>query len=308
MRFELTILGCNSAIPAYDRNPTAQVLNIQENLFLIDCGEGTQIQMSKFHIKRGKINQIFISHLHGDHVLGLVGLLNSYALGGRTTPIDLFGPKDLEEFVTTSMRLMQNHSTFPLHFHEVDTEHNQLVFENNLITVHSIPLKHRIPTTGYLFKEKAYPLNIRPEKITEHQIHYSHIKAIKAGADYNDNGRIIPNAELTLPAMPTRSYAYCSDTMYKEDIIPIIKGVDLLYHETTFLHEELELAIRTQHSTARQAAQIAQQAKVGKLITGHYSSRYEDLEVVRVEASQVFSNTVIGKEGEVYSVAFKQKN
>jgi len=306
MRFELTILGCNSAIPANDRHPTSQVLNVQDHLYLIDCGEGTQIQMNKYHIKRGKINQIFISHLHGDHVLGLVGLLNSYALGGRTDQMDLFGPKDLEEFIMTQMRLMGGHSTYPMVFHVVDTEVSQLVYENKMLTVHSIPLQHRIPTTGYVFKEKMHPLPMNADKIAEYNIHYSHIAAIKQGADYDHNGVLIPNSELTLPPLPQRAYAYCSDTAYSEAIIPIIKGVDMLYHETTFLHENLENALRTGHTTALQAAQIAQKAQVGQLITGHYSSRYTDLEVVKLEAQSLFKNTILGEEGEVYSVPFKR--
>ena len=306
MRFELTILGCNSALPANNRFPTSQVLNIQEEYFLIDCGEGTQIQMNKYHIKRSKINHIFISHLHGDHMLGLPGLLNSFSLKGRTKTLKIFSPKGLEEIIEVQMRFAHAHFSYPIEFHVVDPTIHQLIFENHFVSVYSVPLNHRIPTSGYLFKEKQHQKRIKPEKIQELNIPYQEINGIKNGADWiNKEGEVFENDNLTFPAAKARSYAYCSDTVYKEDICPMIENVDMLYHETTFCHDQLERAVFTKHTTALQAATIAQKSKAKLLITGHYSSRYVDLSPILNEAQSVFSNTVLGEEGKLYAVPFE---
>jgi ribonuclease Z len=305
MRFEVTILGSNSAIPANGRFPTSQVLNVSEQLYLIDCGEGTQWRLQEYNIKKRKINEIFISHLHGDHIFGLIGLLTSLSLARRTDPITIFSPKGMEEIIQVQLMHTGGTLSFPLSFFELDTTRHQLIFEDNLIKVFTIPLKHRIPTCGFLFKEKTRPLNINPAKIVEFEIPVEKIRAIKNGADFElANGELIPNAELTYLPRQSRSFAFCSDTVYDESIILFIKGVDLLYHEATFLHDLKHLAEETMHSTAKQAAVIAQKANVGKLIIGHYSSRYKDLVPLLDEARKIFLNTVLGIEGETVSVDY----
>ncbi|GJM36371.1 MAG: ribonuclease Z [Saprospiraceae bacterium] len=306
MNFEVTLLGINSALPAYGRHPSAQVLQIQEQYYLIDCGEGTQMRMNDFDIRRGKIRQIFISHLHGDHIYGLIGLLTSYALMGRTDSLDIFSPEGLQEIIEVQLRHGGGGFPFPIKFHKLDTEVHQLIFSDKRVEVFSIPLIHRIPTCGFLFKEKQRPRNIIPEQIEKFNIPFSLIPGIKDGKDLAlPNGAIVPNAELTLPPLEPRAYAYCSDTRYTETILPYINGVDLLYHESTFLHEAEERAKETMHTTALQAGTIAQKANVGLLILGHFSSRYPDLEVLRKEAATVFDRVVIGVEGQTYKAPFK---
>jgi ribonuclease Z len=308
MRFDVTILGSNSAIPAYGRFPTAQVLNVSEQLYLIDSGEGVQWRLQECNIKRGKINQIFISHLHGDHIFGLIGLLNSFSLSKREEPIIIFSPKGLEEIIQVQLKNARASLSFPLSFHDLETSKNQLIFEDNLVEVSTIPLQHRIPTCGFLFKEKPRPLNINPAKIEEFEIPFEKIREIKGGKDYRLlNGKVIPNEELTFPPVNPRSYAFCSDTVYSESIIPIIQNVDLLYHEATFLHEMKDLAAETMHSTAKEAALIAKKAKADQLIIGHYSSRYKDLTPLLDEAQEVFPNTILGTDGKTISVPFKKQ-
>lgn len=302
MKFALTILGVNAATPAFGRFPTSQVLQVQNHFFLLDCGEGTQMRMGDFDVPRHKIQQIFISHLHGDHVFGLPGLLFSFDLNGRQTPLEIYSPLGLEAMVAAQLRPGGSLS-FPIYFHEVDTNAPSLVFENSAVTVRSIPLKHGIPTVGYVFQEKPRPLNIRPEKIKEYQLTIPQIKAAKAGEDVvQENGKSLENQLLTLPPAPLRSYAFLTDTLYEEAVLPHIKGVSMLYHDTTFCDDHLGHAAITMHSTARQAAELAQKAGVGQLICGHYSSRYRDLEVFLDEAKPIFPNTVLGLEGMTYKI------
>ena len=302
MKFELTILGVSAATPAHGRFPTAQVLLVRNHFFLIDCGEGTQMRMSAFDIPRHKIRHIFISHLHGDHIFGLPGLLYSLALNDRHHSLDIFSPAGLKEMIAPLLA-PANMMGFPIHFHEVDTNASSLVFENEDVSVQSVPLKHRIPAIGYVFREKSLPRNIRPEKINEYALSVPQIKAAKAGEDLHlDDGRLIPNKELTRPPASLPSFAYLSDTMYHEPVLPYIKGIDLLYHETSFLHDLLEYAELTMHTTARQAGLIAQKAGVKTLITGHYSSRYEDARVILEEARSIFPGAVLGEEGKKYEV------
>ncbi|MEL6924681.1 MAG: ribonuclease Z [Bacteroidota bacterium] len=303
MQFNLTILGCNAALPANGRHPSAHALNIHEHCFLIDCGEGTQMRMNSFGIRKSRIHHIFISHLHGDHIFGLIGLLTSMSLGGRESSLEIFSPPGLRQIIQIQLDLGAGHLTYPLHFREINPEAHQLIFENKELEVYSLPLLHRVPTAGYLFREKRAPLNIRPEKISEHNIPFTAIPDIKAGADYHTpSGKCISNEELTLPPRLTRSFAYCSDTAYHEGLVPLIKGVDLLYHEATFANDKKEHAPITMHSTAQQAASIASQAAVGQLILGHYSSRYKDVNVLLNEAKAVFENTVLGEEGRCYEL------
>ncbi|MEM9917194.1 MAG: ribonuclease Z [Bacteroidota bacterium] len=303
MDFELTILGCNSAIPAHGRHPSAQLLRLRNQHYLIDCGEGTQMRMADHKVRKSRINQIFISHLHGDHVFGLIGLLTSYSLAGRRQPMDLFGPEGLQELIETTAKLSYCIFTYPIQYHLVDTNKQARIFEDKLVEVFSLPLKHRIPTTGFLFREKERPLNLRPGIVDQLEIPFQEIPAIKAGSDWEaPNGQRYSNTDLTLPPTPLRSYAYCSDTMYIEDLRPLIQGVNLLYHEATFLHEKAENAKLTMHSTALQAAQMAHKAQVGQLILGHYSSRYVTPAPLVKEAKTVFQETLPAQEGRVYPI------
>ena len=305
MNFSVTVLGSNSAIPANGRFPSAQVVNIQEQLFLIDCGEGTQIRMSDFKIKRSKINQIFISHLHGDHIFGLPGLLNSFALNGRKEPLEIFSPKGLERLTDLIFETTGAHQSFDIIFHEVDTELHKLIFQNEIVKVYSIPLQHRIPTTGFLFKEKLFPKNIIPEKIIEYDIPFSKINEIKRGADFTpDEGFVIPNAELVFESKSPRSFAYCSDTSYFEKIIPFIKNVDLLYHEATYMEDKVEVSKERGHSTAMEAAKIARLSGAKQLMLGHFSNRYKNLNPLLEEAKEVFENSILAIEGEVIKIDF----
>jgi len=300
--FELTILGTSSAAPTRNRQPTAQVLNVNDRLYLIDCGEATQIQLKRYKIKFSKIDHIFISHLHGDHYLGLLGLISSMHLEGRTSDLHIYGPKGLDEIINIQLKYSQSQLKYAIHFNEVDTEINKVLLSNNQITVSSIPLKHRIPCAGYLFQESQKQRKIRKDKLEEYQIPINQINDIKDGADYiTESGEIIPNDELTLPPAPSRSLAYCSDTAYHEDIIPIIQGVDLLYHEATFMEDLSDRAHETNHSTTIEAGRIAHKAKVKKLIIGHFSARYADLEPLLEETKTVFENSYLAIEGETYN-------
>lgn len=306
MRFFLTLLGTGSAMPQPDRFTTAQVLNVQEQPYLIDCGEGTQMRMSACGVRRHKINQIFISHLHGDHFFGLPGLLTSYGLNDRKTPLDIFSPAGLEPMIRAlTLPPGAENFPFPLRFHTIDTTQHQLIFEDHLVRVYSIPLQHRVPTSGFLFQEKERPRNIIPEKIEQYAIPYEKIPAIKQGADLVlPSGEVIPNHALTLPPPAPRAYAFCSDTRYTEAIVPLIQGVDLLYHEATFLQQDRSNAIETMHSTAAEAATIARAAGAGQLVIGHYSSRYKNVGELVAEAQSIFPNTLGGEDGMIVEVPF----
>ncbi len=308
MTFELTFLGTNSALPAHGRFPTAQVLNVCDRHFLIDCGEGTQARMLEHQVKRHKINQIFISHLHGDHVFGLIGLLTSFNLLGRKQKLDIFAPPGIRELIEIQLKCSHTILTYELDIHITDPEQHYLLFENSSVEVYSIPLLHRIPTHGFLFKEKERPLNIISEKIQEYQLNVKQIKAAKLGSNIIlSDGTEIPNEELTKKPSPPRSYAYCSDTVHTETILPYIQGVDLLYHESTFLADDRERAKVTMHSTTLEAAAIALKAEAKLLMLGHYSSRHKDVSIFAKEAQSVFSNTVAAREGMRVEVAYDRE-
>ena len=295
MSLQLTILGFNSALPTAFTHPTAQLLNIAERHFLIDCGEGTQVQLRKAKAKFNRINNIFISHLHGDHVFGLIGLISTFQLLGRDTPLTIHGPKGIKEFITTQLRLTESNNSFEIIFNELHTKESVLVFEDEKVEVFSIPLNHRIYANGYLFREKPKSRKLNMDSIEEFsEIEVCDYQNLKNGKDFILNsGEIIPNKYLTFDAPKSLSYAFCSDTKYKPDIVPITKDVDLLYHESTFLHELKDLAIYTGHSTAKEAALIAKEANAKKLILGHFSNRYHDYKPLLLEAKEVFSNTVL---------------
>lgn len=297
--FELTILGCSSATPTSKRNPTAQLLNVAERFFLIDCGEGTQIQLRKFKLKFQRINHVFISHLHGDHYLGLMGLISSMHLLGRTNELHLYCPAELQEIIEIQFKHSQAFIKFPIVYHPHKYIDNDLIFEDERVEVSTIVLNHRIPCCGFIFSEKPHLANISKETIHLFQLTIEEIIAIKAGSDLTKrSGEVIKNAELIMPKKDTRSYAYCSDTCYDERVIELVKGVDLLYHEATFLQEMEARAKETFHTTAFQAGMVAKKAEVKQLMIGHYSARYKDLEPLLDEAKSVFENTILAIEGE----------
>ncbi len=298
---KLTILGCHSATPRWDAHPTAQVLEARGHLFLIDCGEGAQVQLRRYKVKFARIKHIFISHLHGDHFFGLVGLISTFRLLGRETELHIYGPKGIKEAIILQLKLGNSWTNYPLLFHELDDKEPQLLFEDNKISVTTIPLRHRVYTNGFLFREKIGERKLDIKATQAADVSMSYYSKIKQGFDVkNEAGDLIPNAQLTLDPEPSKSYAFCSDTAYEPNIIPQIKGVTTLYHESTFLTEHQELAVKTRHSTALEAAMIARDAKVGTLIVGHYSGRYNDLELFGKEANEVFDNVELAEDGKVF--------
>jgi len=291
---KLTILGCYAATPRTFTNPTSQVLEIRNRLFLIDCGEGTQVQLRKNKVKFSKINHVFISHLHGDHVYGLIGLVSTFMLLGRTADLHIYGPVGIKELVTMQLRLSNSWTTYGLYFHELESAESQLIYEDDKVSVRTIPLKHRIYTNGFLFIEKPAERKLNVEAVSKYKIDSIYYRKIKAGKDVKlDDGTVVPNIALTFDPDHPKSYAFCSDTVYDESIIPFIKDADILYHESTFLETETLLATKTMHSTARQAASIAKLANVGTLVLGHYSTRYESIEKFADEAKTVFPNVLL---------------
>lgn len=301
--FNINILGCGSALPTTRHLATSQVIDLRDKLYMIDCGEGTQVQMRKMRIRFSRLNHIFISHLHGDHCFGLPGLISTLGMLRRTGELVIHGPKDVETYLRPVMDLFCRGLEFDVRFNSIDPYKHALVMEDRSLSVYSIPLKHRIPTCGYLFAEKPKEAHIIREMTDFYQVPVRCMKDIKQGQDFvTPEGKIIPNARLTRPAAPPKRYAYCSDTAYSPSIIPIIEGVDLLYHEATFAECDAARAKETFHSTARQAAQIAKQAKVKQFMIGHYSARYEDLTELKQEAEAIFPGTILANEGLVLSL------
>lgn len=295
---KLTILGCYAATPRTLTNPTSQVLEIKNRLFLIDCGEGTQVQLRKNKIKFSKINHIFISHLHGDHLYGLIGTISTFSLLGRTTDLHIYGPKGIKELILLQLKLTESWTTYSLFFHELESKKSEVIFEDAKVIVKTIPLKHRVYTNGFLFQEKPGERKLNIEAVQHYNIHVAYYQKIKNGGDVKlDDGTIIENEKLSFDPIPSMSYAFCSDTVYNEDIIPIIENVDVLYHESTFLESEAPLALKTLHSTAKEAAQIALKANVKQLVLGHYSTRYDGIERFKQEAEFVFPNVLLGDDG-----------
>ena len=301
MSFDLTILGSSAALPTAKRFPTAHLLKAGERFFLIDCGEGTQIRLRQYGINPSRIHHILISHLHGDHVFGLFGLLSTLGMMGRKVPLHLYGPHALEEFMNSYSRFF-GPLPFELEF-RTPSENMDFIYESDKLTIKAIPLKHRIPAFGYLFKEKKKALNVRKEKIETLGLGIADVVKLKRGEDYvSKSGQVIPNSQLTLPPMHQRSYAYLSDTLFVPELAEQVKGVDLLFHEATFSESDKELAARTQHSTAAQAATLAKLAGVKKLLIGHFSSRYKEPLLLENEAREVFKNTKGVNDGDIYSI------
>lgn len=303
MKFEVTILGSSSATPIFNRNPTAQLLNANERFFLIDCGEGTQLQLLRYGIKAQRIDYIFISHLHGDHYLGLVGLLSSLHLNGRAKPIHIFGPPELKEIIDIQFKYSQTVLKYPINFYTTQAAYPEIIFENKDLTVETIILEHRIPCTGFKFSQKKRMRKINREKVEELNIPVEYIRLIKSGIDYTDkNGKVYSASELTFEPDEPKSYAYCSDTICNWCYLEQITGVDTLYHESTFLHDMAARAKETFHTTALEAGEVALRAGAKQLLLGHYSARYRILDPLLEEAKSVFPNSKLAIEGRTYEI------
>ncbi|MEY4964185.1 MAG: hypothetical protein RLZZ323_1504 [Bacteroidota bacterium] len=295
---QLTILGCYAATPRTITNPTSQLLEINNRMFLIDCGEGTQVQLRKNKIKFSKINQIFISHLHGDHFFGLIGLISTFSLLGRTTDLHVYGPKGIKEIILLQLKLSNSWTNYGLFFHELESDESETIFEDEKVLVRTIPLKHRVYTNGFLFQEKAGARKLNKDAVQNYEIESCYYQKIKNGKDITlEDGRIISNSELTFDPIQPKSYAFCSDTVYHEAVLPIIEKVDVLYHESTFLESEENLAQKTLHSTAKEAARIALKANAKQLILGHYSTRYESINLFKEEAETIFPEVLLAEDG-----------
>lgn len=304
MKFEVTILGSSSATPIFNRNPTAQVLNINEKLYLVDCAEGTQQQMLRFDVKASRIDYIFISHLHGDHYLGLVGLLSSMHLNGRKKALKIFGPPPLKEIVDLQLKYSETTLHYTLEWVFTDATAKGIILENQDIFVETIPLDHRIPCTGFLFRQKKRLRKLIKERIEELEIPVAYYPAIKKGNDYTTpDGTVYKNNTLTIEPAEPKSYAYVSDTMYVEKYLPQINSATLLYHEATFLHEMLDRANQTHHTTALQAGEVAVRVNAEKLVIGHFSARYKTLNELLDEAQSVFPNTELAIEGKTFVIS-----
>jgi ribonuclease Z len=303
MKFSVTILGCSSATPTSERNPSSQLINHNEKLFLVDCGEGTQVQLRRNHFRFIRIDNIFISHLHGDHFFGLIGLISTMHLLGRKKGLHIFAPPELEEVILLQLRVSATTLAYSLYFHPTQTLSPAIIFENNQLEVITLPLNHRIPTTGFIFREKLALRSINTDAVKELNIPFKVFEALKSGSNYTTpEGKVMLNEELTTdPAIP-RSYVYCSDTAYLEAIVPEIEGSDVLYHETTFMADKAVIAAEKFHSTTVEAATIALKANVKKLLIGHYSARYDDLNPLLEETRTVFPESYLTRDGMIFDV------
>jgi ribonuclease Z len=303
MKFEVTILGSSAAIPTVHRNPTAQVLNIRGRLVLIDCAEGTQLQLTRFGVSIQKISQIFISHMHGDHYYGLVGLISKFHLLGRQKELELFGPPGLIDIIELNLKNSKTRLNYELKFHPLSFGAPETIFEDNLYQVSSVPLKHSVPANGFVFREIIQPRKIRKDFISGRNLPYNILRGIKQGADYTDpDGKTHLNIDITTDPPVPRSYAYLTDTGYDPAVIPLVREVDLLYHEATFADDMEQAAREKLHATARQAATIARDARVKKLVIGHFSARYKEVSTLLNQAREVFPETYAAEDGDIHGV------
>jgi len=297
----LTILGCYAATPRTLTNPTSQVLEMKNSMFLIDCGEGTQVQLRKHKLKFSRINHVFISHLHGDHFYGLIGLISTFSLLGRKADLHVYGPKGVKEITLLQLKLSASWTSYNLYFHELESKESEVIFEDEKVIVSTIPLKHRVYTNGFLFQEKSGDRKLNLDDVQKYGIETCYYNKIKSGSDMTlDDGRVIPNKTLTFDPYPPKSYAFCSDTMYDESIVSLIRDVDVLYHESTFLDSEEHLCEKTMHSTAKQAATIALKANAKQLVLGHFSTRYGSIEPFKEEAETIFNSVELADDGKVF--------
>jgi len=298
----LTVLGCHAATPKLNANPSAQLLEIANHMFLVDCGEGTQMQLRRSKVKFARIKHIFISHLHGDHFFGLVGLISTFQLLGREAELTVYGPKGIKEIITSQFKLGKSWTSFPLYFIELSSSEPETIFEDDKIVVSTLPLKHRVYTNGFLFKEKEGARRIDINAAVLHKIDKSYFNKLKQGGDVlNNEGELIKNDKVTLPPYPPQSYAYCSDTMFFSELSGMLPAHVILYHESTFLDQHDYLCEKTKHSTAKQAAQIAKQAQAKALILGHFSGRYASTESFREEAKTVFDTVYLAEDGKKFT-------
>jgi len=303
MSIELTILGCHSATPRVNAHPTAQYLEINSRCFLIDCGEGTQRQMRKYKVGFSKINHIFISHLHGDHYFGLIGLISTFSLLNRSADLHVYGPLGIKELIINQIKASGSWTKYKLIFHELSSNESELIFITDHIEVSTIPLSHRIYTNGFLFKEVNLPLTLNIDAIEKNNVSIAYSNKLKQGFDVvNERGIVIKNSVLTLAGKVAKSYAYCSDTEYDESIVKLINNCDALYHESTFLEKHVKLSKTTKHSTAKQAGKIAKLSNTKLLILGHYSSRYENIEMFKIEAKTEFENVVLAEDSKIIEI------
>ncbi len=307
--FSVTILGSSSALPTTNRFPTSQVVNLNEKLFMIDCGEGTQIQLRRFGIKAGKINHIFISHLHGDHIFGLPGFISSLVLMGRKGELHIHSHSELQPMMEGFMKYMAEIVDLKIIYHPLNFRRRAMVYEDQKISVESFPVKHRIPCCGFIFREKPAELHLKPEALRQYEVPIAQRAAIKHGADLIlPDQTVVPNNELTLPSYPPRTYAFCTDTIYKKEIIPIVQDAGLLYHEATFADDLKDLAKKTFHTTTKQAAQLALKANAGKLLIGHFSSRYKSIDHLVEEAREIFPETYAANDGDCFDVPVRENS
>lgn len=301
--FKVHILGCGSALPTLQHNASSQIVELREKLFMIDCGEGTQIQLRRSRIHFSKIIAVFISHLHGDHCFGLPGMISTFGMTGRTAPLHIYAPAAFEPILNQTLSFFCQGLEFKVVFHAVDTTQNKVVYEDRSLTVETIPLQHRIDCCGFLFREKPILPHIRRDMIDFYKIPISQINNIKAGANWvTAEGEVIANSRLTTPAEPARSYAYCSDTRYIKTLHELVKGVSTLYHESTYSAEDAERARLYWHSTSQDAAKVARDASVGKLLLGHFSARYNNESQLLEEAKEIFPNSYLTREGATFDI------
>lgn len=301
--FKVHVLGCGSALPTERHKPSSQVVEIRGKLFMIDCGEGTQLQIRRSRLSFTKIYAVFISHLHGDHVLGLVGMLSTFGLNGRTAPLHIYAPAEYEALLNLEVKMFCNNLDYEIVFHGVDTKESRVVYEDRSLSVETIPLKHRVGCCGYLFREKEGQRHIKRDMIDFYGVPISQINNIKVGLDWvSPEGETIKNELLTSPSDPVRSYAYCSDTRYMPELADAVKNVTLLYHEATYAEDNYEMAVKYLHSTAKEAAMTAKDANAGKLMIGHFSKRYPSEDVLLKEAVEVFPDTILAREGLIVDV------
>lgn len=298
--FKVHILGCGSALPTTRHLPSSQIVELRNKLYMIDCGEGTQLQMRRMSIRFNRLNHLFISHLHGDHCFGLPGLISTLGMLGRTGSLTIHAPKEIKNYLQPILNRFAANLSYEVCFHEIDPDKHALVMEDKSVQVYSIPLKHRIPCCGYLFAERQKEAHIIREMTDFYRVPVNQMKNIKGGADYvTPEGTVVPNNRLTRPSEPSKKYAYCSDTSFSPEIVPIIKGIDLLYHEATFCEEDSARSTETNHSTARQAAEIARMAEVKRFMIGHFSARYNSLSPLLNEAKAIYPSTFLAGEGMV---------
>ena len=301
--FRVHILGCGSALPTMRHNPSAQVVEVRGKMFMIDCGEGTQLQLRRVKVRFTKVSAVFISHLHGDHCFGLIGMISTFGLLGRTAPLHVYAYKDLEQFLKQQIEYFCNGLEYEVVFHAIDPTVQKVVYEDRSVTVETVPLRHRVPCCGFIFREKPTLPHIRRDMLDCYEIPVSQINNIKNGAHWTTpDGTVVPNSRLTEPADPPRSYAYCSDTRYFEQLAHEVRGVDTIYHEATYDSGNQARAQLYNHSTAREAATVAHDAGARQLVIGHFSARYDDERLLLDEAKAVFDNTVLAAEGKAIDV------